>query len=84
MGKAIFKTGDRVTAIDSWCDNKKIIGIPGTILGVHGDKTTYCVQFDVHMDGHGGGNRFEGRDGHCWNIPQRLLKPLNEYAVDLL
>lgn len=70
-----FATGDRVIGVREYDDNRKIIGVAGTIIGIDIDGR-YSVVFDEDIRGH----QLEGRcdEGFGWHVDDACL----DFAFD--
>lgn len=79
--KTNYKQGDRVIGVEEMDGNAAIIGLKGRILTLNTQEenpdSDCLVEFDVSFpDGHSGTDR--GRDGHCWYVHFRCIKPLKQ------
>jgi hypothetical protein len=80
-----FKVGQRVKCIAEHDGNIDIIGKTGKII-CHIDENLYGIEFDKEIE-HGHNCRdidvdtmkeVYGKDGHCWNIRAKKLRPYNK------
>mgnify|MGYP000895434624 FL=1 len=75
-----FKKGDRVIA-KKCSDNALVIGKAGTVIGVDGKTGIDAVEFDDYIGGHNAKPAYEGRDGHCWFLTNKELKPASKFEA---
>jgi hypothetical protein len=68
-----FKVGDRVAGSGTF-DGRDIDGKLGTVKHLFrtGD---LGIEFDDNIGGHDGFFAWNGKPGHCWNVPSTQLKP---------
>ena len=75
-----FKKGDRVI-VKKCYDNALVVGKTGTVIGVDGNTGIYAVEFDDYVGGHNAKPAYEGRDGHCWFLTNKELKPASKFEA---
>lgn len=64
--------GDRVVCINGGSWSRPIVGKKGTVRFV--SEHSFGIEFDEYMDGHGGGEVWNGKYGHCWNLDKDYCK----------
>lgn len=75
-----FEIGDEVVALENY-DGQNIKGKVGKVLDTLGDWVT--VEFEENIGGHCGGSfptSTVGKDGHCWNVPKKVIKHVEDAA----